>query len=280
MTMTQSKILITGGQGMMAGYFSRVFGDKTMALGKKELDINHTDAFERILSTENIECIINAAGLSAGDTHDIYDINAVFPEKLASIASNFNVPFVFLSSSRVFDGTDPQPYNEDCLPDPKDDYGFSKYLGEKLVKHQCKNNNLYIIRLPMVLGIRSRNPEAQVVNRLIQQAKDTGKVSVAKDVFHSPVHAGSAAGMIKSIIENHEKPGLYHITNGEWVSLFDVVKRIISNLNIIAAVNPVEVETLGECHGPINRVLGTVNEPLKETWEEMVKRFTDEYLGY
>jgi len=275
--MKNSKILITGGQGMLGGYFSEVFGDRALTVGRRQLDIGDSERFREILIDEHVGCVINAAGGASGDQEQLNSVNAFFPAELARIASEREIPFVFLSSGRVFDGSGKSPFTEDSLPGPRDDYGRSKYLGEKMVRRACGKSVHYIIRLPMVLGYRSRNPTAQVVNRLMLEARKRGTVSVANDVFHSPVYAGSVARMIKCLIDGESPAGFYHASNGERVSLHELIQWIFMKLNIQARVVPVAAKSFGSDHGPLNLALGTVKSSMDEAWTEAADRFAAEF---
>lgn len=262
---------------MLAGYFSEFLGNKVLALGKEELDIADSDRFEKILCQEKIECVINAAGLSTAERRELFDINAFYPAALARISVSKNIPFVYLSSARVFDGRSRTSYTEKKLPNPVDDYGLSKYLGEKLIQLEQKKNLVYIFRLPMVLGVRSRNKDAQVVNRLLRQAQKTGSVSVASDVFHSPVYAASTVRMIYKLLNSKNARGLYHISHGQAVSLYDLIDKIIQLLDIKATVSSVSANTIDAKTDSCSRTLGTIFRCMNETCSDAIKGFVDEY---
>jgi dTDP-4-dehydrorhamnose reductase len=146
-----------------------------------------------------------------------------------------------------------------------------------MVRQACGKSIHYIIRLPMVLGYRSRNPAAQVVNRLMVEARKRGTVSVANDVFHSPVYAGCVARMIKSLLDDGHPTGFYHLSNGARVSLHELIQRVFMKLDIKARVVPVPAKFFGPDEGPLNLALGTVKSSMDETWNEAADRFAAEY---
>jgi dTDP-4-dehydrorhamnose reductase len=60
---------------------------------------------------------------------DVFYINYVFPKKIFQITKSLNIKLIHFSTDCVFDGKEGN-YNEKKIPNAKDLYGFSKYLGE------------------------------------------------------------------------------------------------------------------------------------------------------
>jgi len=60
-----------------------------------------------------------------------FQVNSVFPKRLALVAAQRGARVVHISSDAVFSGRQGAPYSEDSVPDPADAYGISKLLGEE-----------------------------------------------------------------------------------------------------------------------------------------------------
>lgn len=149
------KVLILGATGML-GYslFSNlnehanlsVFGTVRSIVGKEHFFkgtqqrlITGVDAYN-ISSLHNAieivapDVVINCVGLikqhGISKQHiDAVKINALLPHELANICDQFNARLIHFSTDCVFIG-DVGLYREDSLPDARDLYGKSKYLGE------------------------------------------------------------------------------------------------------------------------------------------------------
>ena len=79
-----------------------------------------------------------------------YEINFLFPSKLAGALINTNVNLIHFSTETVFEGKKNRKiYSEDDYPNPISIYGKSKYLGEIAAG---KYKNTLIIRLPLIFG--------------------------------------------------------------------------------------------------------------------------------
>jgi dTDP-4-dehydrorhamnose reductase len=60
---------------------------------------------------------------------DVLYINSIFPKKILEITKSLKIKLVHFSSDCVFDGKKGY-YDEKSIPNARDLYGFSKYLGE------------------------------------------------------------------------------------------------------------------------------------------------------
>ncbi len=85
----------------------------------------------RILEQVKPSSVVNCIGLLSGlaDPARTIEVNAVFPRRLAEFCDQLGTRVVQISTDAVFSGRN-GPYDEDAVPDPIDDYGRSKLLGE------------------------------------------------------------------------------------------------------------------------------------------------------
>jgi dTDP-4-dehydrorhamnose reductase len=182
-----------------------------------------------------------------------------------------------LSSSRVFNGNKETPYIETDEPDPIDDYGQSKYLGELMVRSLNWNVPYYIFRLPIVLGGRERNRDAQVVTRLIDQAKQGMIVKAACDVFHSPVHAETAVSAMMDCLRSDMMEGIYHLGRGDSMTLYDLMAKVIKELGMKSGVMPVAASVIDPIHRfPVFQSLSSLSMKVGSTLSNDIGLFVSE----
>jgi dTDP-4-dehydrorhamnose reductase len=94
------------------------------------------DALENLLRGADV--VVNCAGSLASAMQGVsqerllksFQVNSVFPKRLALVAAQCGARVVHISSDAVFSGRQGAPYSEDSVPDPADAYGISKLLGE------------------------------------------------------------------------------------------------------------------------------------------------------
>ncbi len=268
-------ILITGGRSMLAMYLSRVLGERAVLCNKTDLDICDTVTFERVLDSRSWAAVINTAGTYGDNRKHLFDVHGFCASDMAFRCFDRNIPFVFISTARVFDGTrNGGGYGESDPPNPSDDYGLSKYLGEQLIRNKGVGHVYYIFRLPMLLGERKTGQERQIIYRLLDLADREKSIKVADDVFHSPVSAEFAAHTICRVLDEAMDPGIYHITGRDHVSLHDLVSCIFSRMGIVSRIDKVSQDFFENTrHFPKNMILASDKLPCGPAWESVVDRF-------
>ncbi len=275
--MTAPAILITGGDSMLAHYLRKAFDGRVACLSKSELDIGSPAAFTIALDRHQPDLVINTAGTSHGDWDRLFKVNALFPATLAEQCEHRGIRFLFLSSSRVFDGTGHTPYVETDCPNPIDPYGLSKFVGEKLTAWAAPSRH-WIIRLPKVLGARYSRIEGHTLYQLIARARQGETVRVADDVFHSPVFAGDIAARLSALAQQEFTPGIYHLTNGAHISLYELVCRIMKECRVPATTQPSSAASFGRPSAPGCQSLGSTSLPYLPDWPQAVARFSQNLM--
>lgn len=211
------KILLTGCQGQVGREIERQgpsFGFEIKATHKNNLDIVQIDQVRKIIETENIDIVINAAAYTAvdnaeSDEEKAYDVNARGPEVLARVTADHNIPLLHISTDYVFDGSSTFPYSESMQPHPQGAYGRTKLAGEELVARV--NPKHLILRTSWVFGSTGSN----FVKTMLRLGSEREQVSVVSDQLGSPTFAGHIASALLQISKqyNEAKPlpwGTYH----------------------------------------------------------------------
>ena len=155
---TKKKILITGANGMLAHDFIRTQKEKftLIALEKKECNICEFPSCLTALVTYEPDIVLNLAAYTAVDgAEDIgrkqnIDINTLGVYNLAKATSALWIPIITISSDYVFDGSKQEWYLPKDIPNPINNYGMAKYLGENLALRE--NSQSIVIRTSWLYG--------------------------------------------------------------------------------------------------------------------------------
>jgi dTDP-4-dehydrorhamnose reductase len=117
----------------------RVFNEKVSKyyqIDKKRtiegVDVKKIDELVKVIELIKPDIVINCIGLIKQikkNINEYLELNSVFPRKLLILANRYNFKIIHFSTDCVFSGKDGK-YKENDIPDPIDDYGLSKYLGE------------------------------------------------------------------------------------------------------------------------------------------------------
>ncbi len=155
-----NRILVIGASGMLGNAVFRFFsqskefevfgsvrsvqvpallpaGSKNRVIG--DIDVQNHDALTGLFARTRPDIVVNCVGMIkqlklAEDPLVTLSLNALLPHRLAQLCAVAGARLVHISTDCVFSG-DKGMYTEDDIPDARDLYGRSKYLGEV----DCKN---------------------------------------------------------------------------------------------------------------------------------------------
>lgn len=275
------RMLIVGAGGMIGSHLTLAFGDKAEIPHGQGLSLGDVDAVRGFIEERGIGLVINAVGASGKNWRTLFEANAFVARTIAKACARAEARCIYLSSTRVFDGASNTPYAEDAAPSPRDDYGLSKFLGERFVMNAMPEGKYHILRLPMVLGVRSGNMQAQIATRLLERARQGQPTAAADDVITQVVHVSDVARAITALTLSDAPAGIYHHASHDEASLHAVISRIFQGLGLAPPRAAKAAEFDAEA-GPSRIVLepGRLSDPrvglAAPGWREAVERFVEE----
>lgn len=226
------KILICGQQGQVSKELQLRLADTgdLIVLGRDRLDLTQPEQIRQQVRQIAPDLIINAAAHTAVDQAEsepelAFAINATGPGVLAEEAARLGAPLIHYSTDYVFDGSQPEPYNESDVPAPLSVYGKSKLAGEQAIA-DVQGQHL-ILRTSWVYSTHGRN-FLLTMQRLLQEKP---QLRVVADQVGAPTWAGTIAQSTLALIERWQsgQPGVwgtYHLTAGGHTSWFGFAQAI------------------------------------------------------
>ena len=182
------KILITGGAGYIGSHLTNTMVNKKkmvilvddLSTGHKNL-INKKSIFyklninskkiRKICTKHKITSLIHlAASLNVEESeknpNKYYNNNFLNTMKLLNNIKDSKIKKIIFASTCSVYGESSKPFKENSKIDPKNNYGFSKYLCEEFIKNFCKKNNINyaILRYFNVAGSDYKNNIGQINN--------------------------------------------------------------------------------------------------------------------
>ena len=231
MTKSTGTMAILGGRGMLGTDLAMVCEQSDISFGVFDLpdfDITNTAQLTEVIG--GYDAIVNCAAYTNVDGAEsesalAHKVNAEAVGQLGRLAAQKNKYVLHISTDFVFDGKMNRPYVETDEPNPISEYGRSKLAGERaLVESGCYCG---IMRVEWTYGKAGNN----FVKKLLQLAKDLGKLKVIDDQVGSPTATQEAAGVICELVE--KKPqGLFHFAACGYVSRFDMARFMFDKLDI------------------------------------------------
>lgn len=276
------KILILGISGMLGSTLFQylrssknfeVFGSlrskeyKNLSILEKKNIFYNVDGLEEaglisVYETIKPDFVINCIGVikqldSAQNPEITIPINSVLPHKLAKLCQIYDSKLIHFSTDCVFSGSTGS-YKETDVPDAKDLYGMSKFLGE------VSDQNSITLRTSIIGHELEGNKS--LVNWFLSQ--DTQVLGYKRAIFSGLPTIEIAKVLEQYIIPNKNLNGLYHL------AALPIDK--LSLLRLIASTYNKDIDIKEDTNLVINRSLDSsklnkligYNPP---QWDDLIK---------
>ncbi|MCG3778937.1 MAG: dTDP-4-dehydrorhamnose reductase [Nitrospira sp.] len=221
--------LITGAAGLIGHYLVKTaprWAPRWEVRGLTRQDVELTDvaavrSFWRNLQPQAvIHCAAQSrSGPCQQDPILARRINVEATVLLAELSSD--IPFLFLSSEQVFDGSKGW-YVETDPVNPLNVYGETKAEAERLV---LQNPQHGVIRVGLNAGFSPIGARSFVEDMRIS-VKSGKPLTLFTDEFRCPMPAGMTARAIWELIEV-DRPGLYHLGGADRLSRWEIGQALI-----------------------------------------------------
>ncbi|MBX3294386.1 MAG: SDR family oxidoreductase [Acidobacteria bacterium] len=234
------KILIFGGAGMLGHKLVQVLGEhfdvhytlrglfgpvERFGILPKEkcienVDVTSYNVIRVVIEDLRPDVVINAVGVvkqkpSANDVITTLETNSIFPQRLASLTSEFGFRLLTISTDCVFSGSRGM-YSEHDVPDALDLYGQSKHWGE-VAGENCLTIRTSIIGRELTSG-----------HSLIEWflGNESGSVKGFRRAIYSGFPTIVFADIIRRLIVDFpDLTGLFHVSS-EPINKFDLLELV------------------------------------------------------
>ena len=201
---------------------------KLIAPPHSHLDLTNKKQISTHLKDVLPDQILYTAGLTKVDQAEAnpklaYLLNTYQPKFIARLASKLNIPFYYISTDAVFDGTlQKRPYTEKDKTNPVSVYGKSKLAGEKAVLSTSSNN--CVLRTIMIYS--SSYPHKKDFARLAHESLNRGeKFEGIEDQIINPIFVDDLVGALKALLKKRAR-GIYHIAATDYSTNYGFVEKI------------------------------------------------------
>ena len=274
-------IALTGATGMLGQSLCKVFAKhQVFPLSSRDLNITSLTSVRQVFSELNPDWIIHTAAFTnvneaESNPTEAYQVNALGTRNVAVTAQENNSRLLYYSTDYVFDGQLKRPYHESDPVAPLNEYGRSKFEGERFVRSLCPSH--LIIRTSWLFGPGKTHFVAKILNL----AKKQSSIQVVEDQHGSPTFTNDLAYMTLLLVEGN-KCGTYHVTNSGECSRYEFASQIISlkeiNVSIIPITSSVLASTVPRpCYSTLDNFALKMNGiPLLRTWQKALYAFMQE----
>ena len=259
--MSAERVLITGGRGQLACDLEDLLqgGAEVHAPPRSELDVTDDPAVEALFASFRPTRVINCAAfhnveVCEREEDQAFAVNVRAVKRLAARCVETDAKFVHLSTNYVFDGTSPDPYDEDAVPRPRSIYAISKLAGEHAALAYAPGS--LVVRTAGLYGLHgSASKGGNFVTRMIARAREQGALTVVADQLLTPTFtADLAAGILTAL--DARLTGVLHVTNSGSTSWHGFTEAIMELAGVDTPVRAgITTIAPGSADRPLNGVL-------------------------
>ncbi len=265
-----SSVLTTGAGGMVGAYVD--FGIRP---DSDQLDMLDREATMQFVSESKPKAIIHLAGATDMERCErepeyAFMLNAVGTYNVAQAARSVGATLVYVSTSRVFSGDKEDPYAEDDAPDPRTNYGHSKYLAETILRSLVPSH--IIARTCWVFGGGPERDD-KFYGKVLRQL-NSGEIKALDDVHGSPTFGKDLVSTIKKLLVEGSS-GTFHVVNAGIATRYDIARLMVDHLQSKAKVSAVERTHFKSASSlPSNESISSTHMTLRP-WQEALEEYLD-----
>lgn len=240
-------ILVTGRNGQLGWELEQVAHAHAQQFRfhfttRVELDLTQPDQVQSALDTIQPDYILNCAAYTAVDKAEqeqeiALKTNAHSVGEMAMWCEHNGKQLISISTDYVFDGKGTAPYTVQHPTDPLNYYGYSKWLGEQLIKENHPKG--IVVRTSWVYSTHGNN----FVRTMLRLMKERNELNVVADQIGSPTYAADLAQALIMLVQGLQagKPhqSVYHYSNSGVISWYDFATAIRDLAGLACQVNPI-----------------------------------------
>lgn len=298
---SKKKILLTGGNGMLAYDFIRTGWEKfdIVAVDREECDITSFESVIQCLALHEPDILLNCAAYTTVDDAEnigmkvCYEVNALGAHNLARATSAFGTEFITISTDYVFDGEKSEGYFPSDACNPIGAYGMSKYLGEKLALSEnprtiiVRTSWLYWWELWIIndkLWMQEQRKAwvfKNFVNTMLRLSESKSELRVVSDQHWTPTSCVDLSQALVEVIENIEEREyegkIFHFSNScregsvTWADFAREIFQLTWKDTNVIGCNSSEYPT--KAKRPSWSILKNDSEIMLPDWKQWLKQY-------
>ena len=241
------KILVTGANGQLGKTIQKLHSNypelEFIFTSTSELNITDPQNIESVFKTHKPDYCINCAAYTNVEQAEkvpekAFAVNAEGVKNIALACKSYGTTLIHISTDYVFDGEKREPYTVDDVPNPINEYGKSKLVGENYIKEILEK--YFIVRTSWLY---SKEFGKNFYRTILEKTKTEKEIFVTDQQTGCPTNAESLTKyLIEIIINNNKKYGIHHFSDGKVMTWYDFALSIIKENNLTNTVKVVKAE--------------------------------------
>jgi dTDP-4-dehydrorhamnose reductase len=252
------KVLVTGGSGLLGAELVSLLSESkddvlsgynihVPSVGNPiRFSLMELDEIQTMLQRVRPDVIIHTAAMTDIDLCEeepeiANRVNGEATGRICETASEISAYVIYVSTDYVFDGQTGS-YREGDKPNPINQYGRSKLLGERLVKESASKS--CIARTSVVYGW-SREERPNFATWILHRLRSDEHVKVVNDQVASPTLNLNLAEMIIELATKQYE-GFLHLAGATRIDRYTFAKQVAEAFNLDPnLIEPVKSDQIG-----------------------------------
>lgn len=256
------RILVTGARGMLGRDLCPLLKEKkyeVLETDIEDLDITNPSQLRDYVKEHKPDLAINCSGYTNVDkaeeeANKAKIVNGIGPLLLKHFCGNL----IHISTDYVFNVEEEKPIDIEEEPNPLNEYGRSKWIGEiAAITTGCS-----LIRTSWLFGEYGKNFITTIAEKMLKS-----KLEIVGDQIGAPTWTVDLGHFIIELIERNSPAGIWHYCGKGKASWYKVASKVRSYLRELGLKPNSIVETTAEEYGlPANRPKYSYLDCEKSEW--------------
>ncbi|WP_034042361.1 dTDP-4-dehydrorhamnose reductase [Wocania ichthyoenteri] len=242
------RVLVTGANGQLGKTINELFSKNEYSLEftfvtKAELDITKEADLKLFFKKNKFDYCINCAAYTNVEQAEkmpkiAYKVNAEGVKYLAEACKETDTVLIHISTDYVFDGEKTEPYTVEDKPNPINEYGKSKLLGEQHIQDILEK--YFIIRTSWLYSKKHGN---NFYKTIFKKAKAGEDLFVTDTQIGCPTNTESLANYtINLIIYKLEDYRIRHFCDEKIMTWYDFAEQTLKENRLYNKVKLVKAK--------------------------------------
>jgi dTDP-4-dehydrorhamnose reductase len=211
---------------------------------------------KKVVARAKCDIVVDVRIEAAGDGGDpIQELDLKRCHWVAKACQRSKIPYLYISSSRVFSGQLERPYTEQDLPDNEETIGQLLANAEQLVRDSCERH--LILRLGPIFSYEGTNLITQMLGPMLQG----GSLVLDNNLRGCPVAAADGARVVSALLDQLstglEPWGIFHYGSSDTATYYEFAEAMLAAASQFSEFGSSAVQLEREPDGlaPLNRTL-------------------------
>ena len=240
----------------LTDYLQRLGRHDVLAMSRAACRWKSERQAKKSVARAKCDCVVDMRIEAAGDGGEpIQEVDLKRCHWVAKACQRAAIPYLYVSSSRVFSGQLDRPYTEEDLPDSEDPVGRLLSQAEELVKGSCERH--LVLRLGPVFSYEGTNLITQMLGPMLEG----GSLVLDNNLRGCPVAAADGARVVSAILDQlstgMESWGIFHYGSSDTATYYEFAEALLASASQFSEFSSSAVQLEREAEGlpPLNRML-------------------------